>query len=245
MAKFVNIKCFDRVKIMLNDAVNIKGTKNGLVIYLNSYYDIEILKKCLKNKFDSTKGFFSGAQFLLKPKGKSLTNQQRIELETLCKEYGLIPTEFEVNNNDNNKKNQNDLKNEETSIVNTGILPKELNGKNNFIKYNLRNGKKLFFKGNVILVGDVNPGGQISATGSIIIIGSLKGIAHSGVEGKKDSFILAYDFCPHQIRIAQTIARNPEKRPLSSGGPEIAFLEKDIIVIEKYPNKKNKSKKIV
>jgi septum site-determining protein MinC len=217
---------------MINDAVNIKGTKNGLVININSYYDMEIIKNCLQNKFESTKGFFSGAQFHLKPNGRKLTNKEKIELETLCKNHGLIPSKNKKN--EENYNNQNTSKPDETVITNIGILPEELNGVNNFIKCNIRNGQKLFFKGNVILVGDINPGGQLSATGSIIIIGSLKGIAHSGVEGNDDSFIIAYDFCPYQIRIAQTIARNPERRPLSSKGPEIAFLEKGTIVIEKY-----------
>lgn len=217
---------------MAQDIVSIKGSKNGLIIYLNTYHELEELKTCLIQKLESAKGFFQGAHFFLKPQGRDFTVEQRKELETLCKEYGLIPKkqpEKETTHRDSDNISKTEI---------NGILPAELKGKNQLVQGSIRNGQKQHYEGNVILLGDVNPGGQITATGSIIVMGTLKGIAHGGTNGDTDSFIMAYDFRPHQIRIAQTVARNPENSPLPTKTPEIARLINNTIVIEKYPRKK-------
>ncbi|MCG8528384.1 MAG: hypothetical protein MI748_18540, partial [Opitutales bacterium] len=221
---------------MAEDIVSIKGSKDGLIISLNTYHELEELKNCLIQKFESATGFFQGAHFFLKPRGRDFTVEQRTELETLCKEHGLIPScpHKEPTSVDSTNISRTEI---------SGVLPSELKGINHFVHGSIRNGQKKNYQGNVILHGDVNPGGEITATGSIIIMGTLKGIAHGGADGKDtDSFIMAFDFRPHQIRIAQTVARNPDTRPLPTKTPEIARLINDVIVIERYHQ--NKFKKI-
>ncbi|MFN5538716.1 MAG: septum site-determining protein MinC [Candidatus Melainabacteria bacterium] len=44
----------------------------------------------------------------------------------------------------------------------------------------LRAGSSIVYDGNVVILGDVNPGCQIKATGSIIVYGKLSGSAHAG-----------------------------------------------------------------
>src|SRR5699024_8046262 len=47
----------------------------------------------------------------------------------------------------------------------------------------IRSGQVLSVNGDLLLVGNVNPGGTIKATGSIYVIGKMLGIAHAGSEG--------------------------------------------------------------
>ncbi len=42
----------------------------------------------------------------------------------------------------------------------------------------VRSGQVLHVKGNLLLIGDVNPGGTVIAGGNIFVVGSLRGIAH-------------------------------------------------------------------
>lgn len=74
----------------------------------------------------------------------------------------------------------------------------------------IRSGQVLKVTGDLLLVGDVNPGGKVMATGNIYIIGHLFGIAHAGFSGDRDTFIAASFMKPTQLRIADFISRAPD-----------------------------------
>lgn len=54
-------------------------------------------------------------------------------------------------------------------------------------------------EGDLLLVGDVNPGGKVISTGNIYIMGNLYGIAHAGVMGDREAFITASYMKPTQL----------------------------------------------
>ena len=72
------------------------------------------------------------------------------------------------------------------------------------------------------------------SNGNIIVLGAIKGTAFAGAMGNKNAFIFALDMSPMQVRIADTIARAPDKPDKSQAAnqPRIAFLENDTIYIE-------------
>lgn len=74
----------------------------------------------------------------------------------------------------------------------------------------VRSGQVLQVKGDVLLIGDVNPGGKIASTGDVYVLGRLKGIAHAGVNGNKQAIIAASYMKPTQLRIANHISRAPD-----------------------------------
>lgn len=74
----------------------------------------------------------------------------------------------------------------------------------------VRSGQVLEVTGDLLLVGDVNPGGKVVATGNIYILGNLLGIAHAGSNGDKNAVIVASYMKPHQLRIAHYISRAPD-----------------------------------
>ena len=53
-----------------------------------------------------------------------------------------------------------------------------------FYKGSLRSGKKLEFEGSLVVIGDVNAGAEVIAGENIVILGSLRGLAHSGANRK-------------------------------------------------------------
>jgi len=55
----------------------------------------------------------------------------------------------------------------------------------------------------------VNPGGEIIAEGSVIVLGALKGMVHAGCGGDRSRFVFALKFAPTQLRIADTITYIP------------------------------------
>lgn len=74
----------------------------------------------------------------------------------------------------------------------------------------VRSGQVLEIKGDLLLIGDVNPGGKVVSTGNIYIMGSLHGIAHAGVNGDRNAIITASYMNPSQLRIADYISRAPD-----------------------------------
>ncbi len=57
----------------------------------------------------------------------------------------------------------------------------------------------------------MNPGGTILSTGSIYVMGSLKGMAHAGRDGDESAVIAASLLKPTQLRIANIISRPPDE----------------------------------
>ncbi|WP_062355476.1 septum site-determining protein MinC [Bacillus kwashiorkori] len=96
----------------------------------------------------------------------------------------------------------------------------------------VRSGQVLHFPGDVLIIGDVNPGGTVRAKGNIFILGSLKGTAHAGYEGNEDAVICASIMKPTQLRISQLITRAPDRDDRYRNEVECAYInqEKQIVV---------------
>ncbi len=78
----------------------------------------------------------------------------------------------------------------------------------------VRSGQVIEVTGDVLLVGDVNPGGKLIATGNIFVLGGLRGIAHAGSLGNRQAVIAASYMQPMQLRIADYISRSPDYESL-------------------------------
>ena len=103
-----------------------------------------------------------------------------------------------------------------------------------FHKGTLRSGDHLQSDGDILLLGDVNPGALISADGDVMVWGRLRGTAHAGQHGEKQARIIALQLRPVQLRIADVVARGPEDQP-QTGLVEQARLQDGEIVIEPAP----------
>ena len=99
-----------------------------------------------------------------------------------------------------------------------------------FHKGTLRSGEYLESSGDLLILGDVNPGEIVSAEGNVMIWGKLLGIAHAGSKGNKKAKIAALQLRPVQLRIADKVARGPQERPLP-GLSEEAKIESENIII--------------
>jgi len=99
----------------------------------------------------------------------------------------------------------------------------------------LRSGQNVSFDGNVVILGDVNAGAEVVATGHILIMGTLRGMVHAGAMGDEEATVTALRFAPTQLRIASHITRPPDDGDdLSNKQPETARIKDDAVVIEEY-----------
>src|SRR5699024_10795663 len=83
-------------------------------------------------------------------------------------------------------------------------------------------------------IGDVNPGGQVRATGSMYILGDLYGIDHAGIYGDVQTTIAASYMNPAQLRIGNYMSRATDYETEGTY-MECAYLdeENDKIVIDR------------
>lgn len=113
-------------------------------------------------------------------------------------------------------------------------------GRTEIIARTLRSGTRKETPGSVIVLGDVNSGVELVAGGDIIVVGTLRGLAHAGATGRKDAIIWAQKIASPQIRIGQAIARASDSSSIKGmqaregDTAELAKLEGDHIVIEPF-----------
>ncbi|MDF2606726.1 MAG: septum site-determining protein MinC [Bacillales bacterium] len=81
----------------------------------------------------------------------------------------------------------------------------------------VRSGQVIESEGDLLLIGDVNPGGKLVAAGNIFVLGNLRGIAHAGASGDRQAVVVATNMDPMQIYINDLYSRAPEKDSGSDG----------------------------
>ncbi len=199
---------------MANEPVLIKGTREGVTIVLNKSQDFEKAKNAIYKKLKNSKDFFAGGTAHLKINDGELNKEEYSTLKKLLLDF--------------------DMNLQEASSPKTLIFPKPNRSRVLLLKKTIRSGQKISYNGTVVIVGDVNPGSEIIATGDILIMGNLRGLAHAGAKGDKTSIVAAFRLQPTQIRIANYISRPPEGKKEVPQFPEIARLKERGIVIEPY-----------
>lgn len=106
-------------------------------------------------------------------------------------------------------------------------------GETVIIARTIRSGGLVESTGSVIVLGDVNSGAEIIAEDDIIVIGTLRGIAHAGAGGNEHAFIWARRLLSPQLRIGSALAQSGEG-DAKPNGPEVAHLRDGKIVLRAW-----------
>ena len=208
---------------MGEDSIVVKGNKEGLnvVINMNKFKDFTDMLEALVSRLSSGKKFYKGSTVKITIQLKLLNEKEASKLkDILFDEFLIKDCIFEDNI-------------EKVSKAFQGVYE----GKTKFIKSTIRGGQKIDYPGNVVIIGDVNPGAEVCASGNIVVFGSLKGFAYAGFDGNEEAFIAAFELQPEILKISEVIARAPEDA-LKPEYPEVARIKDGIIIVEPYlPNK--------
>ena len=196
------------------EAVTFKLTKNGLRIILDDNLDFASIRRLLKKKLEESKDFFQGARLKTVLQGRDLEKHEFDELyKIINEETGFYEIEEEVTTFD---WKQNIAE-----------------GKTKFYRGTMRSGNLIDYKGNVVVMGDVNPGAEIIATGNIVVMGMIKGTVHAGAKGNRNAIVSANGIYPTQLRIADLITVSPnEAGSEHTSGFETAYIKENNIYIE-------------
>lgn len=216
--------------------VTFKGTVNGLTIILKEEDSFEDIVQQIHQKVQSASKFFDGAVLSVKYRGRKLNQEQETTIfDLLSTKSGATITkfteDFDFQKAQESKKNPFVEKMKMKPSFFKGIAE----GATKFHKGTVRSGQLVNFHGNVVVLGDVNPGGEVIAAGNVVVMGSLRGIVHAGADGNKDSVIAALVLAPTQLRIADVISRPPDGDDAKNSMiPELAYIRGDHVYIERY-----------
>lgn len=217
-------------------SVNIKGTKNGLLVTLGEGELASILTE-LEERLTGTASFFKGAwvalavgqrEMSIEEIGhiKALLAQNEVSLGTVIGEAPVTRAAarhlgLETRRDPWPEPRPEGRAEEEFS---EGVL----------IRCTLRSGQVIRHPGHVVVIGDVNAGAEVIAGGDIIIWGRLRGTVHAGATGDDQAIVCALDLAPTQLRIGKHIARPPEGKPSRSTIPEMAFVQEGRIIVKSW-----------
>ena len=213
---------------MSEDIVKIKGTSLGLQLSFAPEASFEAVRENLKAKLESGTTFFLRGTLVLIPRAVFM-GSERDELQRLFHDYGLICRTQKPESKPEEKREMQPAAQPEP--VQPSSQPEELKPQEMVvINKTLRGGQEIRTKSSVLVCGNVNPGAQIIAGGSIDIRGTCRGLVHAGAYGDSTAFIIADHLMPTQIRIANLIARSPDEMEKNDRAERASIKDGQIVI---------------
>jgi septum site-determining protein MinC len=226
--------------------IDIKGIRDGLLIRVNDHPDFAVYER-LRRELEQKRDFLQGSRIAVELGRRPMNHEQLVGLQDLFVEYDLVLWAVIANDAETRATarelglatrlagSATDLEgNALAESANGTAATKTPPGANALLlRETVRSGRSVWHEGHVVVLGDVNPGAEIIATGHVIVWGRLRGLVHAGAGGDAAAIICALDLSPTQLRIADHIAVAPQdNRPAAI--PEQAAIRDGQIVAEPW-----------
>lgn len=233
-----------------------QGTKSGLVIAIDEELAFEQVEAALRQKLTESGAFFEKAEVTVNFGRRALTEKELVTLRTIIQSASAMRIVGVSTSSEETRAaaellglrcaapaaigEQAARRAEYSARRKLRRLRSQLPGIENepaeVLRRTLRSGQIYESPASLVVLGDVNAGAEVVSAGDIIVLGTLRGIAHAGATGRAGSIILALRLRATQLRIAGLLARAGEEHA-GGRGPEYAFVEKDRIVIDEWTNR--------
>jgi len=221
-------------------AVTIKGVRDGLLITL-SEGSWEELRPALLQTMEERLGFLKGARVALDV-GDHLVHAAELgALRDQFSEWGITLYAV-ISRSPVTEQNAQALglaTRLSTPRPERTIRPLEshLQGENAIlVQRTVRSGFKVSHHGHIVILGDVNPGGEVLAGGNVLVWGKLKGSVHAGMDGNEQAVICALELDPTSVRIAGFPVTLPPRKGKSE--PQMVRIEEGRVIVEPWKSKK-------
>lgn len=182
----------------MNNSISISIKKNQVIIKIEENAEQKEIIFSLKKKILELKNLYKDDKTPILVTGKILKNKEMDEIQNIIKRFINVQIDFDS-----------------PKVLGLHGIKKTFykevaTSETKFHKGSLRSGQRLEFEGSLVIIGDVNAGAEVIASENIVVLGTLRGLAHAGAKGNKDAIIEASDIEALQIRIAD-IVREIEK----------------------------------
>ena len=202
----------------MKSPITFKVAKNGIVLTLDPSAKFNRIKEALRGHVESATNFYAGADLYINIADNSFKIDQLNEIVNIVRGYKDVKNIIFTS----------DVVKQDTVEINN-------EGETYLINRTLRSGQKIKKSGNVVIIGDINPGAEVIAGGDIIVFGKIRGVVHAGAGGSSQASVTALKLEPTQLRISKKIARPPEESGnKKSLQPERAFIQDGQIMVEDF-----------
>lgn len=217
--------------------VSIKGTRQGLVVTVGKG-DWPNLMDELGRHLERRASFFNGAQTFLDTGGRNVAPDELKGVQDLFSAAKMklcgIQTTVQTTAEAAARLEIPVVDDDDTSRPQAQARSEHEGAQALFLRRTIRSGQSVWHPGHVTILGDVNPGAQVVATGDIVIWGKLRGTVHAGAQGDDSALVCALVLTPTQLRIANHIAKSPEEDERDPAIPEVARVDDRGIVVEPW-----------
>lgn len=207
-------------------SVKLKGVGDGISVFLDPSQPLETLQADLKAAFGRLKQVAFNAKVILET-GEQEDQKDLIETlgSFLKKNFGVGSVTGPVRNRvvSEERTRQQDMVQAWRNRRSDALI---LSGR-------VRSGQNVTARKHLILLGDVNPGGEVIAGGDVLIMGSLCGTAAAGQPNHEEAIVMALDFRPMQVQVAGVIETGFTSET-SPGQAIFAHLKDGAMKIENY-----------
>ena len=228
--------------------IGIKGIREGLLITVPDRGSFADLLALLRAELSQKRAFLQGSQVALQVGYRKLNKTDLQALQALFEQNQLelwavlaeepavreaarelvLATRLSGSQTDLNGNFLSQSVEQETAV--SADIPSQ---GGLILKETLRSGRSIYHEGHVVIIGDVNPGAEIVASGDVIVWGRLRGLVHAGALGDETAVICALELTPTQLRIADQIAISPDEKR-GKAIPEQAAIRNGQIVAEMW-----------
>lgn len=220
---------------MANSNVALRAYRDGLHLIIRPHLSITEVEEAIQQEISRMNQPIGGASVQIDLKGPTLKPEEMAYLKSKLQEtYNLQVRGIETVDEP--------VEPPIAAAPTTHTLPQRPDPQqprdtdpSRIIPYTIRSGQiEDYPQGSLVIYGDVNSGGEVRAGGDIVVLGSLRGNAHAGLNNRPSAVIIAMELVPVQLQIGNFINRGPmNQKP--RGYPEIARVGvEDVIIIEKF-----------
>ncbi len=177
----------------MKNNINVYQKKNLVIIKIREDASFNNIAKELRHKVIQLKKLYKGGKTPIEVTGKVLKNKEIEEVEKIIKNVLDVEVDFDMPR--------------ELGLSNiTKTFAQEIStSETKFHRGSLRSGQRLEEDGSIIILGDVNSGAEVIASDNIVVLGTLRGLAHAGAKGNKEAIIAAGRLDTVQMRISNIV----------------------------------------
>ena len=216
-----------------DNSVIFKGGKDGIIILLDDAADFAHIAECLRLKIRGAKGFFADATTSISFKGKKVSENELLQLIEIINAETDLGISF-VEDLTGELKTNAEAPKPATKAPKKAIKEEAAAPLGTYLhKTGLRSGQAIRHNGCVTVLGDINAGAEVVATGSVVVFGAIRGMVHAGSGGDKGASVCALSLQPVQLRIADIITYFPKEVMQNKNkiDPVYAFVRDDQIYV--------------
>lgn len=215
----------------MTTSVSIKGGKDGLRLVLDESLPWNDVLDELHERLLQGTEFFQGTQITVDTGKRALSEEELADLLRVMGERGLQPSLLATSSPEGRSAGRAAGITTRPAVRATPPPPQNDAETGLLVRRTFRSGQVLRHHGHLTILGDVNPGAEVIASGSIVVWGRVRGMVHAGALGDTTAVVCALELAPTLLRIADALARPPESRP---SGPEMAHITPKGIEVEPW-----------